>query len=214
MHACHLLDNAHSAEEAPVRTGSGGKETWWTEGRITNAACHMVKQSWFTTDRVPHQQHGVGAPECQVWEWDQAPDLVWASFLATAADCVRPEAYMRHLIVTGGHAHHDCTVRWDWSWSRIRCIHKNRDGQNCAWNLFFLKNPSLLFFATAMIYSAVTSWSPQLFLLAGRGPALSALCHLSNLQQSTTPWEKKCQQPKNDWEVKGEMWYVHAMLLS
>lgn len=45
MHACHLLDNAHSAEEAPVRRGSGGKETWWTEGRITNAACHMVKQS-------------------------------------------------------------------------------------------------------------------------------------------------------------------------
>lgn len=28
------------------------------------------------------------------------------------------------------------------------------------------------------------------------------------------PLGKKCQQPKNDWEVKGEMWYVHAMLLS
>lgn len=59
----------------------------WTEDRITNVACHMVKQSGFTTDRVPHRQHGVGDSECQVWEWDQTPALVYTPFLASAA-CV------------------------------------------------------------------------------------------------------------------------------
>lgn len=57
----------------------------WAEGTITNLACHMVKQGRFTTDRVPHQQHGVVALECQVWEWDQTPALVCTPFLATAA---------------------------------------------------------------------------------------------------------------------------------
>lgn len=40
----------------------------WIEGRITNLACHMVKQGRFMSDRVPHRQHGVVAAECQVWE--------------------------------------------------------------------------------------------------------------------------------------------------
>lgn len=30
---------------ALVDGNSGRKEMWWTEGRITNVACHMVKQS-------------------------------------------------------------------------------------------------------------------------------------------------------------------------
>ena len=70
---------------------------------------------------------------------------------------------------------------------------------------FFLK--ILFLYAAAMIYSAVTSWRPQLFWLAGRGPALSMLCHLSNLQQSTTPWEKNVNNPKmiERWKVKCDM---------
>lgn len=57
----------------------------WTQDRITNLVCYVVKQERFTTDQVPHRQHSVVASECQVWEWDQTPILVCAPFLATAA---------------------------------------------------------------------------------------------------------------------------------
>ena len=49
------------------------------------------------------------------------------------------------------------------------------------------------------------------------GQLFSMLCHLSNPHQSTSPREKKkkkSQPPKNDWELKGGIRYMHAMLLS
>ncbi len=65
-----------------------------------------------------------------------------------------------------------------------------------------------------MIYSPVTSWRPQLFLLAGKRPApLHAMPPVQSAPVNKPPGEKS-QPPKNDWELKGGIWYMHAMLLS
>lgn len=38
-----------------------------TEDRVKIVVCHVVKQNRFMSDRVPHQQRGVGAAEWPVW---------------------------------------------------------------------------------------------------------------------------------------------------
>lgn len=86
--ACLFVTFLHSCSTVCCRVGDYGRQQIERErygGRITNSACHMVKQRRFMTDRVPHRQHGVVASECQVWEWDQTPALVCTPFLATAA---------------------------------------------------------------------------------------------------------------------------------
>lgn len=105
MWDCHhswltVPDGAEVRRARWVAEGGGrGTCGGWTEGRITNVACHMVKQRRFTTDRVPHRQHGVGASECQVWGWDQPPPLVCAPFLACVARCDWPRAVWRRACV-------------------------------------------------------------------------------------------------------------------
>lgn len=49
-----------------------------------------------------------------------------------------------------------------------------------------------------------------------KGQLLSVHRHLPNPHQSTRPWREggKNHAPKNDWELKGWIWYRHAMLLS
>lgn len=87
-HSCFTLPEGATVRRALWVAAGGGKEMRWVdEGQNHKVACHMVKQRGFTTDRVPHRQHGVGASECQVWEWDQTPALVYTPFLASAA-CV------------------------------------------------------------------------------------------------------------------------------
>lgn len=114
---------------------------------------------------------------------------------------------MRHFIVTGAllillTVSRD-TVRLHQSKAEVDAFKETEVDKtvhgSCFFFFPFLKESlfsPLPLYAAAMICSAVTSWRPQLFLLAGRGPALSVLCHLSNLQQSTTPWEKNVNNPK------------------
>lgn len=112
---------------------------------------------------------------------------------------------MRHFIVTGAllillTVSRD-TVRLHQSKAEVDAFKETEMDRFVHRSCFFSFLKESLFsplplYAAAMIYSAVTSWRPQLFLLAGRGPALSVLCHLSNLQQSTTPWEKNVNNPK------------------
>lgn len=200
-----------------VAAGGGGEGCGgWTEGRITNAACHMVKQRRFTTDRVPHRQHGVVASECQVWEWDQTPALACAPSLATAArgDWLKREVWRegRGLVASW------CLCRFAYLWGSGRrkeeMVEKSDaglDGEQKAAHCEIswikemepkkrecetLRKMFHLFFLSVCSQGLwfIHRWhhgDHSYFYWLVNGQLFFMICHLSNPHQSTSPWEEE-----------------------
>lgn len=186
----------------------------WTEGRITNLPCHMLKEGRFMTDEVPHRWHGVVASECQVWEWDQTPALGCTPYLVNAGELAADGSVIgdQHgilcllylaVVAETSPKYKVAHIPKKWVQRHKRETKKQRDKGNPTRESHYDKKEHL-FFLSFYFFCSQEPWFTHrwhhgyhsYFYWLVNGQLFSLQCHLSNPQQSTSPWEKKVKHPK------------------